>query len=386
MSWHQLIEEYRLHWQRHLNPEVLMSISPRSVVRTSLAFLPALLFANLIDAHAQAIIKVSEDVNFRVGVLGQFQGDWIEDPAADDTTQNLFIRRVRLLFGGQVAKNVSFFVETDAPNLGRTLPGGKNISPSLIVQDAYGEFKAHNAFALDAGLMFVPFSRNSIQSAATLLAIDYGAFTFAQSGPTQSTIGRDAGFQAKGYFLANRLEYRLGAFQGARDTASHRSFRYAGRVQVQLLEPEVPGFFYTGTYLGRRKVVAVGAAFDTQSDYQAYDGDVFVDVPVGPGAVTAQLAYNRFDGGDTFLTLPEQDVFFAEAGYLIRNLKLTPVVQFTRRDVTSTPLGDETRWSVGLNYWWAAHNANIKAAYNRIDPRGPVEQNGFTIQLQVFFY
>jgi hypothetical protein len=300
--------------------------------------------------------------------------------------QNLFIRRIRLLFDGQVAKNVTFFVETDAPNLGKTLPGGKNISPGVIVQDAYGEFKVRDAFALDAGLMFVPFSRNSIQSAASLLPIDYGAFTFFQSGPTQSIVGRDTGFQAKGYFLKNRLEYRLGAFQGARDARSHRSFRYTGRVQYQLLEPEGTGFFYTGTYLGARRVVAVAAAFDTQNEYNAYDADVFVDYPTGPGAVTAQLAYNRIDGEDTFTALPKQNVVLLELGYFLRDLKLTPVLQFTRRDVVDRVVGDETRWSIGVNYWRAGHNANIKAAFSRIDPRGLADQNEFTIQLQFFYF
>lgn len=346
----------------------------------------ASLFAGAPDAGAQVVIKVNDDVNFKLGVLGQFQADWLGDPATDGTTQNLFIRRVRLLFGGQVAKNVTFFVETDAPNLGRTLPGGKNISPGMIVQDAYGEFKVHDAFALDAGLMFVPFSRNSIQSATSLLPIDYGAYTFSQSGPTQSSTGRDTGFQAKGYFLDNRLEYRLGAFQGARDARSHRSFRYVGRVQYELLESEGTGFFYTGTYLGKKKVMAVGAAFDTQNDYKAYDADVFVDYPYGPGAVTAQFAYNRFDGDKTFITLPKQNVEFLEIGYFLRDLMLTPVLQFTKRDVVSTATGDETRWSIGVNYWWAGHNANVKGAYSRIDPRGLAAQNEFTIQLQLFYF
>jgi hypothetical protein len=298
----------------------------------------------------------------------------------------LFVRRARLLFGGQVAKNVTFFIETDAPNLGKTLPNGKNISPSLVVQDAYGEFKVSNALALDAGLMFVPFSRNSVQSAASLLPIDYGAYTFSASAATQSTIGRDAGFQAKGYVLDNRLEYRIGAFQGARDTNSHRSFRYTGRVQYQFLEPEAMGFFYTGTYLGARKVAAVGAAFDTQNDYHAFDVDGFVDYPVGNGAITGQLAWNRFDGGDTFGTLPEQNVVLVEVGYFLRSLKITPVLQFTNRGVIDTSAGDETRWSIGVNYWWAGHNANIKAAYNRIDPTLREAQNGFTVQLQLFYY
>jgi hypothetical protein len=344
------------------------------------------LLAFAVRAHAQAVIKVSDDVNFRLGALGQFQADWLEDPQADDTTRNLFIRRIRLLFGGQVAKNVTFFVETDSPNLGKALTGGKNISPGVVVQDAYGEFKLHDAFALDAGLMFVPFSRNSIQSAATLLPIDYGAYTFAQSAATQSTVGRDTGFQAKGYALSSHLEYRLGAFQGARDTASHRPFRYTGRVQYEFLESEGTGFFYTGTYLGKKKVLAAGAAFDKQEDYHAYDADVFADYPTGPGAVTAQFAWNRFDGDTTFTTLPKQNTFLVEAGYFLRDLKVTPVLQFAHRDILNTATGDETRWSIGANYWWAGHNASVKGAYTRISPRGLPDQNELTIQLQLFYF
>ena len=356
-----------------------------SVSRLAASIL-ACIVAAAAPAQAQVQIKVNEDVNFKLGVLGQFQADWLEDPVEDDTQQNLFIRRIRLLFGGQIAKNVSFFIETDAPNLGKTIGGDKNISPDVIVQDAYGEVRFHNALALDFGLMFVPFSRNSIQSAATLLPIDYGAYTFSTSGPTESTIGRDTGVQAKGYFLGNRLEYRVGAFQGARDARSHRSFRYAGRVQIQLLDPEPAGFFYAGTYLGARKVAAVGAAFDTQDEYTAFDFDAFVDYPFGPGVITAQAAYHRIDGETTFLALPEQDVALVELGYLLRELKLTPVFQFTRRAIAGTGAGDETRWSVGLNYWWAGHNANVKAAWGRIDPRLLPEQNQFTLQLQMFYF
>jgi len=364
-----------------------MWIGRQRVLQASLSCVLVWLSAGMGRAHAQIVIKAGEDVNFRAGVLGQVQAEWLEDPAdVDDTTQNLFVRRIRLLFGGQVAKNVTFFAETDAPNLGKRLPGGKNISPGLVLQDAFGTFQVRDEFHLDGGLMFVPFSRNSIQTAALLLPIDYGPHTFAQSAATESTIGRDAGIQARGYVAKRRIEYRVGVFQGSRDQPSHRSFRYVGRAQYEFLETEGTGFFYTGTYLGTKKVFAVAAAFDTQSDYEAYDVDTFFDHPLGPGAVTAQLAYNRFDGKSTFATLPRQDVVLIEAGYLVRALKLTPVLQFTNRAVADTDSGDERRWSIGVNYWWARHNANIKAAYSRIDPRGLPELKGFTVQLQFFYF
>lgn len=346
----------------------------------------AVLAAGIAPAAAQAIIKVNDDVNVKFGVLGQLQADWLEDPTQDATQQNLFVRRVRLLFGGQVAKKVSFFVETDAPNLGRTLANGKNITPQVVIQDAYGEVKLHNALAIDFGLMYVPFSRNSIQSAATLLPIDYGAYTFTTSAATQSTVGRDTGVQAKGYLLGSHLEYRLGAFQGGRDARSHRPFRYAGRVQFELLDPEPQGFFYSGTYLGARRVAAVGAAFDRQEDYAAYDADAFLDYPLGRGAVTAQLDLHWIDGDRTFTTLPKQNVVLLELGYLLRPLKLTPVLQVSRRGIDNTTVGDERRWSVGVNYWWAGHNASVKTAVGRIQPAGLKDQNEFTIQLQLFYF
>jgi hypothetical protein len=336
-------------------------------------------------AAAQIVVNAGDDVSLKFGILGQFEGDTVDDPATSGNSNNLFVRRLRLMFGGQVAKNVTFFVETDAPNLGRTLSAGKNIPGTLILQDAYAEVKANDAFAVDAGLMFIPFSRNFLQSAASLLPIDYGAYTYAQSGPTQSSTGRDTGLQAKGYFLANHLEYRIGAFQGSRDTASHRAFRYAGRVQYNLLDPEV-GFFYAGTYLGKKKIAAIGAAFDTQDNYQAYDLDVFVEHPIGAGAFTGQLDYNWFDGGTTLTTLPKQHDILLELGYLLSAVKVTPFLQITNRHIVDATAGDETRGSVGASYWWAGLNANVKAAYGWVAPSGASTQHEFTIQLQIFYF
>jgi len=102
--------------------------------------------------------------------------------------------------------------------------------------------------------------------------------------------------------------------------------------------------------------------------------------------VTLQVDYNRFDGGTKFTTVPKQNDVLVELGYLITALKITPVLQVATRDVVDTTRGDEKRWSLGANYWWAAHNANIKAAFMRIDPTGLATQKEFTIQLQFFYY
>jgi len=166
-------------------------------------------------AQAQAIIKVNDDVNVKFGLLLQGWADWNQDTLSSGYAENLFLRRARFIMGGQVAKNVTFFFETDNPNLGKA---PKALGTGFIVQDAYLEWKIADAFALDGGLILIPMSRNGLQSAASQLSIDYGSFTFLNSAPTQSSVGRDTGFQAKGYLVDKHLEYRIGAFQGFRNT------------------------------------------------------------------------------------------------------------------------------------------------------------------------
>jgi hypothetical protein len=348
-----------------------------------------LVIAAAIPAQAQAPsipeIKVSDTVNFRLGITGQFQFDTIDTPDSPDWTTNLFARRLELFFAGQVAKNVTFFVETVAANVGRTLPSGKNISLSPVLQDAYGEVHASTALMFDVGLLRTPFSRNGLEAVSTFLPIDYGAFTFERDAITQSSVGRDAGIQVRGYLFSNRVEYRAGAFQGARNAQSTNALRYTGRVQLNFLEPET-SFLYSGTYLGAKKVLAVGAAFDKQSQYEGYDVDAFADLPAGPGAVTAQVDFNRLDGGGNPLLLKQNDLLI-ELGYLIKAWHLTPVLQVARHDLVGTDIGDERRASIGANYWLSANNVSIKGAYTHIKRTGGVTpQHEVTIQLQVSYF
>ena len=147
-----------------------------------------------------------------------------------------------------------------------------------------------------------------------------------ESGPTQSVVSRDTGFQARGYLAHNRLEYRVGAFQGARETTSRNSFRSAGHLQYAFLDPE-SGFFTTGTYLGKKKVLTIGGGYDVQSDYKAFAADAFFDRPIGAaGAVTLQADLIHYDGGETF-NLPKQNDLLVEGGYLFTRARVMPWVK-----------------------------------------------------------
>ena len=69
-------------------------------------------------ASAQLTVSNGEDVKFNFGFLGQAWGDWNQTanaPGAQGYQQNLLLRRIRLMVGGQLAPDVTFFFQTMIP-------------------------------------------------------------------------------------------------------------------------------------------------------------------------------------------------------------------------------------------------------------------------------
>jgi hypothetical protein len=302
-----------------------------------------------------------------------------------DTSQSLFLRRVRLIFGGQATEKLTFFIDTDSTNLGKDSPSGQKIAENVFLQDVILTYAFRGEFQVDAGMLLFPLSHNTGQSAATLLAIDYGPYSFLASEPTGSRIGRDYGIQARGYVLSKHVEYRLGAFQGYADPKATAPFRYAARVVWYPFEAET-GFFYSGTNLGTRRILAIGAGLDRQDRYAAVAVDAYYDQPLPAGnAFTLQADSIRYNGRRTFLQVPEQNTWLVEAGYYHKRTRLGPWTQLAGRDF---PAGDpgETKVLAGLAYWAAGHRFNIKAGGGQLSRQGSPTRTQFVVQGQFFWY
>ena len=345
---------------------------------------------------------------FKFGVLlqGQYEAFQSEDASgATDVAQNLFLRRARLIFGGTYEK-ISFFVETDSPNIGKyDTTTGKKDAGSIYIQDAWITYTRNDAFMVDAGMFLVPVSYQSVQSAATLMAIDFGPYAFQDSTPTNERVGRDYGFQLRGYPVGEHLEYRAGIVSGLRsqatDTKSNLPLRYFARVQYHVFEPTT-GFLYGGTSLGEKKMLDIGASYGGQKDYSVWSGSVFLDWPFNGNGFTAQVDYVHYDGG-SFLppptvnppaigTLGPEDTLFAEVGFYVKTPKLLPYVQWARvnyDDVTaSASLPDmQERWQVGLGWFPYGQKFNLKLGYAQIkNERNPVPPDQKQVVLQVQFF
>jgi len=372
--------------------------------RTVSAALTAFIVSLPAAAHAQAVLKVNDSISVRLGFLSQTWADFNQNVRQDSSyAQTIFQRRLRFIVGMQVGPHLSLFFQTDNPNLGRSGPGfTKSLGTGFITQDAFVEVKPgkSNALVLAAGLQYVPFCRNCMESAATILPVDLGAYSYLQNAGTASSGGRDVGFTARGYLFSDRLEYRAGLFSGARlstvtavQTATN-SLRGAGRLQLQLLEPEASAYSYPGTYLGRKKVLSVGAALDAQSSYRAIAADGFLSLPIGDNGITAQANFIHYDGRDLIQVLPKQNTFEAEAGYHVASARLAPWAKIETRSydesVQSAAFQDERRFQVGGTWYVVGHNLNLKAGYGvaKLDRLGAdaLTQNGFTFQVQGYYF
>jgi hypothetical protein len=383
------------------------------------------------------------NASIHFGLLAQPQLEVAGGPDAILTSKNIFLRRIRFMVGGTFYKYFEFFFETDYPNLfksdaGDTMAGPYKNAPGLNIQDAYITFKPLGELVkLDAGFMLPAGSHNGLESAAKLYTTDYFVNTFRRNlfqdtdpllaSTGQNPQGRDLGIQLRALVLGGHLEARAGVFQGVRDNqvpgppaevANYNLFRLAGRVQVNVFDAE-PGFFYQGTYLGAKKILSFGGFYDFQSQpstgpatYKYYGGDAILDLPLGPGVLTAQADFARWNdtAGVTITNLdtppktltPTNTGFMAQAGYLIAPIMLSPFVQYERLVAPDTggmdSMGNpafvpdpanpsENRYSGGASFWPYGHNMNLKLLVAHVT-RNPAPHafNQFNLQWQLYFF
>jgi hypothetical protein len=325
-----------------------------------------------------------EKQTFKIGLLGQAMAESADVAGTQDTASNLFLRRARILMSFTLSDKLAIFLETDSPNLGKAATTGAKDAGDVYLQDFVATWKFSGTFQLDAGMLLPEPSYNHNQSAATLLATDYGPYTFVESAPITARVGRDYGLRARGYAAENHLEYRFGVYQGSRGANAKNDFRYTGRLMYSFFTPQV-GLFYRGTSLGKTRTLSIGASYDQQEEYDSFGADLFFDQPFGTGnAVVLQADVSNVDG-DTFLSsLPKQTDILLEAGVFLAAAKIQPFVQYASQDFDAAARIDETRLTVGLGYFIAGHNNNVKLSYTRIEPDHGDTRDQINLQWQIF--
>jgi hypothetical protein len=151
-------------------------------------------------------------------------------------------------------------------------------------------------------------------------------------------------------------------------------------VQLNLFDPE-PGFVNNSTYLGKKRTIAVGASLDMQpwvdtdsegnaADYLFFSADLFLEQPLGPGALTLEGCFAYLDlGSADQLASTEKSAkqaqgkgFFSQIGYFFYNFQPWFGIEKWDSDA-ETNRGSYSALRAGVSYFIKGHNANLKLGY-----------------------
>ena len=362
-----------------------------------------------------AVLKFGDN-SLRFGTLLQPTYDAIQDVNTGGYSQNFYMRRARFFMLGKLGKKVGegvqeveFFFQVDNARAGNAAPpaGTKNTgSTGFLVQDAYGQWAfGGNAIALQAGFYFVPAVRQIVTNPSTYLALDIPNWAMQQNAALGSNAGRDYGVGFNGYLFDDHLVYRIGVFSGNRQASTNQPAplgpaaccrnapRFAGRVMWDFFDSE-KAYVYPGTYRGTKKVVAIGTVAETQGSYEGFGGDVFVDWPVGPDAITFEADYMHYSGWGKFYSasIPEQETFWTNAGWYFGALSLQPFVryEFLNYAAAANNAKQQERVGGGANFYVMGQNFKITPYYERIFPKvqpttaKQKDANRFVVQFQAY--
>jgi hypothetical protein len=379
-------------------------------------------------------LRLGENTWFRFGAQIQawarIAQDRIVQPGGGDGgyAWDYYCRRCRLFTTGSVVKDVYFNVLFEASNLGRADPitGAKSFAaPSIL--DAYGQVKFADFFWLSGGNILVPLTRNTLQPTTTYLSIDTA--NVGQTGALQAntTVLRDLGFQANGFFLDNHLEYRAGVFQGTRagakvvgtisaagtctpptctlvQTAGHNPPRFASMLSFNFWDTET-GYVNGGHYYGAKRVLGVMANFDYQvlrdadppaagiakNAYKGFSAAAFMNLPLngpnprGGDELAGLVQWGLYDGGlrgaptaptnvGTYPNVLKQWNVLAEAAYYSHALKFSVFGKYEMRKISdiyvaALQASSNQQWfAFGLKYYPAPFNLmNFGLQYERIN-------------------
>lgn len=357
-----------------------------------------------VPASAQLQIK-TEDLTLKFGFQGQFWADWTQDATAPSAgnqgyAQNFYLLRARLMFGGTIGNNISFFFQTDDPKLGLS-PAGSTATkcltnctvsnPGFVLQDAWAAYKFSKYLEVSAGEMLLPNSRQGLQSTLSFYTVNISPISTINNGPLMESALRDVGFQARGYFFNDRLQYRGGIFDGERDANGRNAPRPALYLQYDFLDREKE-YAYAGTALGKRKILAIDVGGDKQGTYRSESANIASDTPIrGGDEIGFNYQYFHWDGRQKFTAIPDQNDQLVEAAYYVHKAKVQPFAKFETQNFVqgSNSTKDINRYGFGANYYLHGQNLKWTVQYTRALPQNGSTirpSNEFTTQLQVFYF
>jgi hypothetical protein len=363
-------------------------------------------------AAAGPTIQYGEEgyVTFSYALQMWMQNSDYSSASHSGSSFDTFLRRNRLTFMGQYNDQIGFYAQLEAGNDSKD----GNDERGVYYRDAYVTLDYSDAVRFIAGRFKNTFSRENLEACLEPLTLDRSILAYTPFGGS-----RDTGVVMWGNLADARFQYRVMVADGREsDDVAKDSPRITTRLHYSAFEPEYD-YGYLGTYLGTRKVLTIGVAYDYQADvayanstlrqdakdYTGTTVDIFYEQPTASGTYTLSAAYFDYDVGDAInwdpdATLPvttQLEANYVKGGYLLPGkLGIGRLQLFARHDtakynVTGSFLDSKTT-AVGANYYIDGQKVKVtlEHAMVKFDTEHPTDHTRqdnaqTTLGLQVIF-
>ena len=375
-------------------------------------------------------VKLNEDGSKYVRFIMWHQL-WLE-ANSNQKSLRYSIRRSRFLAYAQISPRFLILTHFGLNNLNAgNLTANPNTqsdnqSSLLFLHDAWAEFAVvPEKLHVGSGLHYWNgISRLTNQSTLNMMTLDNpGAGNsdvrlFPWNNITTSDqFARHLGIYAKGSLgkfhyrvSANNARNNMGTLGPAPSYQVDNStgegiWNYAGYFKYDIFDKESDKLpYFVGSYLGKKKVLSVGAGFfhhpnalavNTLNDRESvthFALDAFYDAPINEKlAISALGAYYNFNYGSTDgfasggLVPSSGTVVHGQLGLLFRDIKLMPYLTYNTADLDFTP-DTSNEFGIGLNYFINGHFAKITAEFTTGSrgATGAESSNIFRLQTHIF--
>ncbi|PIP39602.1 MAG: hypothetical protein COX19_07470 [Desulfobacterales bacterium CG23_combo_of_CG06-09_8_20_14_all_51_8] len=334
------------------------------------------------------------DVSLNIGYWAQAWYQYVRDIDRDvdgkwdDSLNDFMIRRTYFSVSGTVTPKVSVFMHYAGDRIGQEgldTPG-MGLGTGLALRDGWVNYKVlKDDLMVQVGRMYVPFTRNyGTTSTMSMLTtdLDWGQGGLRSGILYPQKVGRDDSVTLWGNVVEDKLQYRLMVGEGVEGSAANPddTLRFAGRLSFNLFDPET-GWFNAGTYLGKKKILAFGGGFDFQPDlvtggakhnYGAYTTDMHLDLPAGPCAITAEVAWlmlRNVANPVTWSALAagtDGDIYTAKLGVLLPG-DFQPFTHFELIHPDASGADNTMVSGVGCNYYIKGPANKLTAEWSVVD-------------------
>lgn len=385
-------------------------------------------------------VSLSDDGQkyFRLILWTQF---WLNMQNVTENGEDRFsvtpmLRRSRILMYAQLSEKFLILTHFGLNSLTPSGldPTGQSSQAQLFMHGAWVEYKINDHLYIGSGLHYWNgISRLNNQSTLNFLPLDNPRHAWATIGTTDQ-FARHLGIYAKGKI--GKFDYRLawnGAMVNSVDanaglTPTDTKAVYTGRSELGLDAANVwAGYFnyqffdqegnklpyFVGSYLGKKKVLTVGAGFynhangsvllDTSTaDPTDVKGenvfiwavDAFAELPFGSknAAFNGYVQYQSNNYGSNYqLGGSSQSVFTGDVVYLQSGVLLPhsgivawqPYVTLTQKGISALD-GSATDFGLGVNSLITGHHSKISFEYRNIGAVNADATSQYILQAVVF--